>query len=62
MPGLAWPAILGRKLDRPMINLGFSGAGKQETPLLDLIATVDAILYVLHCLPIWFQEYLPPVK
>jgi lysophospholipase L1-like esterase len=50
-PGLAWQAFLSRKLDRPVINLGFSGAGKLETPLLDLIATVDASLYVLDCLP-----------
>ena len=26
-PGMAWPAILGRKLDHPLINLGFSGNG-----------------------------------
>jgi lysophospholipase L1-like esterase len=50
-PGLAWQAILGRKLDRPVINLGFSGTGKLEAPLLDLMATVDAKLYVLDCLP-----------
>ena len=24
-PGMAWPAIVGRKFDRPVINLGFSG-------------------------------------
>src|SRR5215218_3721768 len=29
-PGLAWTNILGRKLERPVINLGFSGNGQLE--------------------------------
>jgi hypothetical protein len=29
-PGMAWPAILGRMLDRPVINLGFSGSGTRS--------------------------------
>ncbi|MDB5242600.1 MAG: acetylhydrolase, partial [Spirosoma sp.] len=27
-PGMAWTAIVGRMLDRPIINLGFSGNGR----------------------------------
>jgi lysophospholipase L1-like esterase len=50
-PGLAWTNILGRKLDRPVINLGFSGNGRLETPVLELMASVNAKLYVLDCLP-----------
>lgn len=50
-PGLAWTAILERKLDRPLINLGFSGNGQLEKEVLDLISAVDAKLYVLDCLP-----------
>lgn len=50
-PGLAWTSILGRKLDRSIINLGFSGNGKFEPEVLDFITEIDAKLYVLDCLP-----------
>ncbi|AKD54209.1 SGNH/GDSL hydrolase family protein [Spirosoma radiotolerans] len=50
-PGMAWTAILGRKLDRPLINLGFSGNGRLEKEVVDLVSQVDASLYVLDCLP-----------
>ncbi|WP_353183463.1 SGNH/GDSL hydrolase family protein [Parapedobacter lycopersici] len=50
-PGLAWTSILARQLDLPMVNLGFSGNGRLEKPLIDLIATVDAHLFVLDCMP-----------
>ena len=50
-PGLAWTAILERKLDRPLINLGFSGSGQLEKSVIDLMAEIDAKLYILDCLP-----------
>ncbi|UHG92461.1 SGNH/GDSL hydrolase family protein [Spirosoma oryzicola] len=50
-PGMAWPAILGRKLDRPVINLGFSGNGRLEKEIVQLLPDIDAKLYVLDCLP-----------
>lgn len=50
-PGMAWPAIVGRKMDRPLINLGFSGNGRLEKEVIDLIEEIDAKLYVLDCLP-----------
>ena len=50
-PGMAWTSILGRKLDRPMVNLGFSGNGMLEPEVLDYITQIDARLYVLDCLP-----------
>ena len=50
-PGLAWTAILERNLDRPLINLAFSGNGRLEKPLIDLINEIDAGIYVLDCLP-----------
>lgn len=50
-PGMAWPAILGRKLDRPLINLGFSGNGRLEKEVVDYVQQIDAKLYVLDCLP-----------
>jgi lysophospholipase L1-like esterase len=50
-PGLAWTALLNRSLDRPVINLGFSGSGKLERSVIDLMTEVDAKVYVLDCLP-----------
>ncbi|MEO8414793.1 MAG: SGNH/GDSL hydrolase family protein [Ginsengibacter sp.] len=50
-PGLAWTNILGRKLDRPVINLAFSGNGRLEKEMIDLLSEVPAKLYVLDCLP-----------
>ncbi|GAB3801033.1 SGNH/GDSL hydrolase family protein [Spirosoma humi] len=50
-PGMAWTSILSRKLDRPLINLGFSGNGRLESAVVELVSQVDASLYVLDCLP-----------
>jgi lysophospholipase L1-like esterase len=50
-PGMAWTNILGRKLDYPIINLGFSGNGRLEPEVLTFVTDVAAELYVLDCLP-----------
>lgn len=50
-PGLAWTAILERTLDRPLINLGFSGNGLMETEVADLFVEQEAAVYVIDCLP-----------
>ena len=50
-PGMAWTAIVGRKMDRPLINLAFSGNGRLEKEVTDLIGEIDAKVYVLDCLP-----------
>lgn len=50
-PGLAWTSILGRMLDKPVINLAFSGNGRMEKEVVDLLTEIDAKLYVLDCLP-----------
>lgn len=50
-PGMAWTSILERKLDSPIINLGFSGNGRLEDEVLNFIAEIDAEVYVLDCLP-----------
>ncbi len=50
-PGMAWPTILERKLDEPLINLGFSGNGRLDKEVIDLLAEIDAKLYVIDCLP-----------
>jgi len=50
-PGMAHTAILGRRLQRPVINLGFSGQGTMDPEIADLLAELDAAVYVLDCLP-----------
>ncbi len=49
-PGMAHTAILGRRLDCPVINLGFSGNGKMEPEMAALLAELDPALYVIECL------------
>jgi hypothetical protein len=49
--GLAWTNILERRLDKTIINLGFSGNGRFEKPIFDLIAKRNASLYILDCMP-----------
>ncbi len=50
-PGLAYPAILGRRLEMPVINIGFSGNGRMHKEVGDLMVEVDAACYVIDCLP-----------
>ena len=50
-PGLAWPSLLERQMDRPVINLGFSGNGLLEPNVIDEIVTLDAAAYILDCIP-----------
>ncbi|MBN2577922.1 MAG: SGNH/GDSL hydrolase family protein [Pirellulales bacterium] len=50
-PGMAHTAILGRRFDVPVVNLGFSGNGKMDKAVGDFIAQVDAAAYVIDCLP-----------
>ena len=49
-PGMVWTAILGRMLDRPVINLGFSGSGTMEPPVAEPLAEIDAAAYVIDCI------------
>jgi hypothetical protein len=50
-PGMAHVAILGRRLERPVANVGFSGNGRMDAAVGDLLARVDAACYVIDCLP-----------
>ncbi len=50
-PGMAYPSIIGRKLDRPVINLGFSGNALSEPELAQLLAELDPAAYVIDPLP-----------
>ena len=50
-PGMAFPAILGRRLRRPVLNLGFSGNGRMEPEVGALLAELDPRVYAIDCLP-----------
>ena len=50
-PGMVHTAILGRRFNSPVINLGFSGNGKMEPEVAELLAEIDAAIYVIDCLP-----------
>lgn len=50
-PGMVHTAILGRRLDRPVVNLGFSGNGTLDPELATLLGELDAAVFVLDCLP-----------
>ena len=49
--GMAHPSILGRWLNTPVINLGFSGAARMEIEMADLLSELDAAVYVIDPLP-----------
>lgn len=49
-PGMAFPSIVGRALDVPIVNLGFSGSGVMEFEMSEHLACIDASCYVLDCL------------
>lgn len=50
-PGLAWTAILGRRLCDPVINLAFSGNGRLEEGVVKYLTELDPKLYILDCFP-----------
>ena len=50
-PGMVHSSILGRRFDWPTINLGFSGNGKMEAELAELLTEIDPAVYVLDCVP-----------
>ena len=50
-PGMVHTAILQRRLEYPVINLGFSGNGRMEPEMATLFAELDPAVYVFDCLP-----------
>lgn len=49
--GLGHIERLRRALDYPTVNLGFSGSGKCEPVMADLLAEIPAALYVIETVP-----------
>ncbi|MCD6336984.1 MAG: SGNH/GDSL hydrolase family protein [Candidatus Marinimicrobia bacterium] len=50
-PGMAYPAIIGRNLERETINLGFSGNGRMDPEIINYICQIDAACYIFDCFP-----------
>lgn len=51
-PGMAWTNILKRKINTPIINLGFSGNGKLEPEFFNLLSEIEnASLFIIDCMP-----------
>jgi hypothetical protein len=50
-PGMVHTAILGRRFDHPVVNLGFSGNGRMDAAVGDLLIKIDAAVFVIDCLP-----------
>lgn len=50
-PGMAWTNILQRKLDMPVVNLGFSGNGQLDEGFFRLLSEIDAAMYIIDCMP-----------
>ena len=55
-PGMAWTNIVERETEHPLINLGFNGNGRLEPAMFDLLAEIDAKLYIIDCLPNMIHE------
>src|SRR6056300_175218 len=53
-PGMVHTNIISRKLDRNVINFGFSGNGRMEQPISRLISESNPAFYVIECMPNMF--------
>lgn len=50
-PGMVYSAIVGRRLNRQVINLGFRANGTMDLEMVPLFAELDPAVYVIDCLP-----------
>lgn len=50
-PGMTHVAMLGRRLDVPTVNLGFSGNGRMDAAVGHFLAQADPAVFVIDCLP-----------
>ncbi|MEA2735125.1 MAG: hypothetical protein QOE14_1576 [Humisphaera sp.] len=48
-PGMSFVNILDRRLDRPILNFGFSGNGQMELEVGRLLAELDPAIFVIDC-------------
>ena len=50
-PGLSITGIVGRRLQVPTVNLGFSGNGRMEKEVGEFLVELDPRAYIIDCLP-----------
>lgn len=50
-PGMVHTNIIQRELNREVINLGFSGNGQLHAEVAEVMASVEAGIYIIDCLP-----------
>ena len=50
-PAMAWSNILQRRMGHEVVNLGFSGNAFLENKVVDLIAEIDAKVYIIDAMP-----------
>ena len=50
-PAMSWTNILQRRLNYPIVNLGFSGSAKFESSVIDALSEIDAAIYVIDGMP-----------
>ena len=50
-PGMVYTAIMGRRLNRPVINLGFRSNGTMDPEMARLMTELDPAVFVIDCLP-----------
>ena len=48
-PGMVYTSIISRKLNVECLNFGFSGNGRMEKPVAELLSGIDASCYVIDC-------------
>lgn len=46
-PGMAYEAIISRRLDADFINLGSNGSARAEQPIADYMASLDPVVFVM---------------
>lgn len=58
--GNAWTNIVGRNFsERNIINLGFSGVGRVEPEVIEVINRIDADIFIIDCLPNYSNTSMP---
>lgn len=50
-PGMAFPSLIGRMLDVEVLNFGFSGSGKMEIEVAEVLNEIPSDVIVMDCVP-----------
>ena len=61
-PGMAWTNILSRRMQRHFYNYGFSGNGRGEPEMAQLMAQLDPAMYILAFQSNAGKDYLKNLK